>query len=331
MGSTLSQSNGCDAGPPKFGFNPDDPVNVAMDVPGACLPEKDISQLAAQMNNNGEYSFLGAGDTCQCGRRAMFKRTAYKADPLQCCLSNASTIGNYTCDPQYRNGTSTACASIMSTFCSDPSNALSDPGCTAWCAVNPAVCAQSKANACDTLDALTNTPGCLDFCLKNPGMCDSGMVAYCAVPKNSSTAACKCLNSVLVDKKYNPLCGDNACISGGYATSSMLTSRGSGCTIVDCSSYFNIKDANVVNMSGTRIEQQCGDKSASSGSLSSNVSAPGDSVVQESLIFGYPAKTVYTYGFGLLLGVIVVIVIVRRRRSSSSPVVNTPRLITPAS
>ena len=35
--------------------------------------------------------------------KGMYSRKSYNADPKECCLSSALTIGDLTCDPDYRS------------------------------------------------------------------------------------------------------------------------------------------------------------------------------------------------------------------------------------
>jgi len=57
-------------------------------------------------------------------------RVAYTADPSQCCLLGVATIGNTTCDPQYRNKNSNVCMQMNSNECLKiPANINNDPKC----------------------------------------------------------------------------------------------------------------------------------------------------------------------------------------------------------
>lgn len=77
-------------------------------------------------------STVGVGGVC--------KRTAFNGDPLQCCLNNydktgtgcfSDSSGKDTCDPKYRNNTSSECKVELLPYCSG-TLPTDDPASTAW-------------------------------------------------------------------------------------------------------------------------------------------------------------------------------------------------------
>jgi hypothetical protein len=81
--------------------------------------------------------------------------------------------------------------------------------------------------------------------------------------------ACSCINSKIPE--YNPLCVDSTCIQGGYATTPLLTARGSGCQIIDCATQINLANENII-VPQTVINQNCGQNSSPSPTSSSSPS-----------------------------------------------------------
>ena len=121
------------------------------------------------------------------------------------------------------------------------------------------ICRHKLSNYCDRNLSNFNRPECRKFCIENPGSCDKMAMKYCEFDKNrkSKDKFCACLNSKFKDFKYNPLCQDNDCITYGYATTPMITARGSGCQIVDCSVVFDINAGQNVNFEDVEIVQKC--------------------------------------------------------------------------
>jgi hypothetical protein len=60
------------------------------------------------------------------GVRPSVKRKAYAGNAVNCCVSGANLDGSNTCDPKYRSTTAgrvdDGCASVMDTYCDDPTN-----------------------------------------------------------------------------------------------------------------------------------------------------------------------------------------------------------------
>lgn len=77
--------------------------------------------------NNGEWTNFGDNSyNCSVGKHKFYcKRQSYNADPLQCCMRNATTVLGKTCDPQYRSSTNSSCTSLLINHCEKPSNAFS--------------------------------------------------------------------------------------------------------------------------------------------------------------------------------------------------------------
>jgi hypothetical protein len=286
--------HGCSKVPVQHAIsNPEDAIGTVLTVPGGCAPlGTGVSYLSEYIPDNGEYSWAGEGSACyfcsfdkpnsigcsvgcdgiSCcaivGHTGTYKRTSYKADPKQCCLQSASTIGNLTCDPKYRNPTSSNCYEYVKDYCLTGDNIFTADVCASWCANNVQECNQAKSKICNDPSQFTNGY-CKDWCLQNPGLCDTSATMYCSKDKTKDTF-CSCLNSDLMKYKYNPLCEDKNCISHGYATQSMITSRGQGCQIVDCNTYFNVSAGGKTEFQDLNIQQRCGSKSSALSSSNIN-------------------------------------------------------------
>jgi hypothetical protein len=99
----------------------------------------------------GGCECTGTGTTTS-GKRPTVKRIDYKADPLQCCLAPGTKIlGNFTCDPKYRDRDGEGCKPKMKEYC---------------------------------VGEKLNSDKCKDFCQQNEGACDVELKKFCA-DKNS--------------------------------------------------------------------------------------------------------------------------------------------------
>lgn len=99
-----------------------------------------------------------------------------------------------------------------------------------------------------------------NYCLSKDGMgkCDVLMKAYCDTDKGKLDKACSCINSPMAKTKYNPFCEDSNCITAGYPTQGMLTSLGTGCNIVDCSTALTLVNNGGIQLSDPTVTQRCG-------------------------------------------------------------------------
>lgn len=99
---------------------------------------------------------------------------------------------------------------------------------------------------------------CVTNMMSRMGEYDNYMKKYCALSQFANTPECSCINSDILNYQFNPLCTDRKCIDNGYATASMLSSRGNGCQIVDCSTYLDVTAKGNVIFDDTEITQRCG-------------------------------------------------------------------------
>jgi hypothetical protein len=270
--------------------NPDDQIGTVLTVPGACAPAgTGAGWIAGLIPQNGEYEWAGEGSSCfycsngapnsiscsvgcdgvDCcaivGHTGTYKRTSYKADPVQCCITGQPMIGELTCNPDYRNPNSSACYDIVKTYCILGERLFSDKVCQSWCSNNHNECNLYKSKICNDPVNINNAY-CKSWCLQNPGLCDTSAADYCK--NNNPDKFCNCLNSDLIKYKYNPLCEDKSCIDFGYPTSSMVTSRGQGCQIIDCNTYFNVVSEGKVQLTDVDVAQRCGSTQSSQQTLS---------------------------------------------------------------
>lgn len=270
--------------------HPDDEIGNVISVPGGCQPIGS-TYLNGYIPDNKEYEWAGEGAVCyycsfsppnsidcssgcdgvNCcaivGRRGTYKRKSYNADPMACCITGESMIDGLTCHPSYRKTTSDACYRYLKAYCSVGNTLMFDEACQSWCAVNPAECALKKSKLCS--EDFSN-PNCKEWCLQNPGLCDKSAEEYCAKPENKNDTFCACINSELVKHNYNPLCEDKKCITHGYPTESMITSRGDGCKIIDCTTYLNLSSGGKTELNDVTVQQRCGGDSGVGEPISSS-------------------------------------------------------------
>jgi hypothetical protein len=143
----------------------------------------------------------------------------------------------------------------------------------------------------------------LKYCMMNLGSCDTYMKDYCS--KNPSDPKCACITSDMLKFKYNPLCTDQKCIQGGYQTNSMISARGQGCEIVDCSTYLQAKAGGKVDFSDVNIQQRCG-----SGTASTTGNAkPSSNINDTSLSSVYSNHKTLFIGLGIGLAALLVIIL----------------------
>ena len=153
---TTVNESGIPDGCPTFLSNvPDSPIGATINLAGACSGQV-LSQWCPQ---NGEWSAVNAGgcsgrncDYCRVGGGFTTgnqggcdgvccniagngvvtgcRRTSYKADPVACCMANGvKTIGDVTCDPQYRGMAASGCLNVMVQHCGANTANMLTPGC----------------------------------------------------------------------------------------------------------------------------------------------------------------------------------------------------------
>jgi hypothetical protein len=126
--------------------------------------------------------------------------------------------------------------------------------CRTWCAQNKEECNKYMSDRCN--DQWSDHVGCIEWCMQNHGKCDEMMMRWCKA--NPTDPKCSCILSDVQQYQHNPVCIDRKCIDHGYQTSSMISSRGNGCKIVDCNTYLNIKSKGQVQIDDVNLDQQCG-------------------------------------------------------------------------
>ncbi len=271
MGKSASKVSGCE----KAKVDPEDPIGKEIQLENLCAVIGGKGWMDPYIPDNGEYEWAGRGGSCtycihhqpegpKCrpgcdeitiGQGGLYRRKSYLANPEECCLTGKSMIGNVTCDPKYRDNRSTSCFPLMRDFCLKDDHIFTSEICKTWCSDHKDVCDDVLLRRCSVSD-LNSSKECLDLCMKNMGKCDTAMDNFCQ--KNPGDGKCACLNSAIKKQTtYNPVCVDSDCIRHGYQTSSMLSSRGSGCQIVDCRTYFDIKSQGKVSFEDVNIEQRC--------------------------------------------------------------------------
>lgn len=168
-------------------------------------------------------------------KKSAYCNNADKIETNEICLS-------------YCKNNMVQCKSGIEDYCKKDNNIFTKNICSAFCNMetNKSWCQETKGLYCNQDAGKVNEEGCKDFCMTQDGFghCDSAFEAHCEVDKTKQEELqdprCTCLNSKVA--KYNPLCVDTKCTDTGYATSSMLESKGSSCNITDCSQYVGLKD-----------------------------------------------------------------------------------------
>jgi hypothetical protein len=188
--------------------DPNDEIGQVIQMNDACVFHGvgGMSQAARLIPDNGEYSWAGTTGSCAvcstCAPRRMersgdcddsghcgwdgtipqYKRTSYTAPVDECCIKQAKTIGNKTCDPKYKDGyLSGNCDNTFSNYCANKgSGALTDDKCKAW--LNRAGSGgDSVLNNVCVGNALTDDI-CQNWCLRNPEKCSTNFASYCSDP-----------------------------------------------------------------------------------------------------------------------------------------------------
>lgn len=317
---------GCGELPDAVGVpnNPEDPIGYSRDLIGRCYPTYSWAQRFDSIKNgylpaNNEYILSSTSRPCYfCGTREgvetscssgctdwfkccsiygngySYKRDNYKAEPLQCCLNTVITIGQDTCDPLNRDGSSSNCKSLIKEYCKG-NNLFSDQKCIQWCNENKDLCKGLMQSKCNDVNSITFDPSCKEFCLNNAGMCDSGSRKFCA--EKNPDPYCACLNSDSNRFSHNPVCQDGDCVKNGYKTNDMIELSSHGCSIMECGVYLKLQNVDNFNFTDNNITQRCGqteksepiknisltDVSAYDTNSTSNGALPSDSTLSTKL------------------------------------------------
>lgn len=282
---------GCDRLPaPSFNVNdPSDPIGVLKSIPNVCFGHGSFNAFRNYSNSlipqNGEYELSentldchfcslypgtevncssGCADIGCCsiiGQKPTFFRTKYSADPIQCCLTSSVLIDGKTCDPMNRDGSMGNCKSIIKDYCTG-TNLTSDQNCIEWCNTNKDLCDGVMKTRCNDINSIKFDPVCKDFCLNNAGLCDTASRVYCA--NNNQDSYCSCFNSPANIYRENPACQDSNCIRNGYKTTDLINLSKNGCTVMDCSIYFNLNNIGNFSFQNNNLSQTCGNKTSNS-------------------------------------------------------------------
>lgn len=300
----LKMGNSCDSKIPKQYINdPLDKVGTVKRMNDVCAPSGEGSKYFLKyIPQNGEYEWHEDNSDkcfycwdkhgkpsvcskgCSTGTTGKYKRKYYTADPNKCCsLTDSITLGDHSCDPNYRGPLAEGCKNNMMKKCieGNDTDIFHKEECRLFCASDKdKVCHFRKREICNNPDN-EMTSDCLQWCKENPGECDNSMVKFCSLTENINNPLCSCINTFLdvfmdngdVKKKtkFNPLCVDDKCIKSGYATQSMLTSRGNGCEIVNCNVYNLIKDAHKGDINHNSVVQNCGGESTEPHNVKSKI------------------------------------------------------------
>lgn len=237
--------------------NPDDKLGNRMEMSDLCV-KYNISSAQQYLPKNGEYVIDGTTGSCNAclnceplnmdsgsgcevgfwgncvsggGGHPNYKRAAYKAPQNDCCLSGKTTIGDYTCDPKYRDGAaSNACSTIFNTKCNG--SALSGADCKTWCTKNNNLCKPRIQQFCN-IDNNMSSQFCKDNAKTLGGM-DVGVNNWCKGNPDDNFCACYKAayggSNELVDPAVKallarPECYVTTCASGsGYKYDNMRTS-----------------------------------------------------------------------------------------------------------
>ncbi len=285
--------------------DPDDKIGSKKVVHNGCaMIGSESNFLADKIPSNGEYKWTGAGDYCHycsdapgnlttspwcdgtccpiLGGQGVYERTAYRADPKQCCITGARTIGDVTCDPDYQDTKNSTCDNHLSANCTG-ANLFDNERCRNWCAKNKEGCQENKEAYCNDTDNPLS-PACKTFCSANPKKCDASAVKFCAEPANVDDPFCACINSFVpphVSRSHDPVCWDRKCQIGGYQTTAMGSA--SDCKIVSCDVYYTIDGATRANIASNHVVQKCGtDDEKKTDNLTGGIDSSGTPVVDST-------------------------------------------------
>lgn len=264
---------------PTYMFNnPNDKIGEKKAIKNGCGTEQELLKYIPQ---NGEYEWAGGEydyENCCGNDQGYYKRKKYLADNNECCKILNPTIGDKTCDPEFRGPFADGCGTIMENYCindteqeAHKNKIFSQSSCSLWCSKNndnKEICNQRKGELCNDANNI-EFPECKQWCLENPGKCDAGMSEYCKKPKNIHDPVCSCINSFIDFKDRdinNPRCVDKNCIVNGYSTAAMLNNK-IECQNISCDVYYDMDENKRVNIHENFISQTCGGKTTTPHSI----------------------------------------------------------------
>ncbi len=193
-------------------------LNKTMDNPYGCgrVNESgtfnDLVKYGWGYPDNGEFEYGGAGSKCnicwwdwgcECpdkkdwadGKRGKVKRVAYKAPENKCCETGNQLIDGKTCDPKYKDPTSSACRTSMESYCAKDNN-ITKPRCReALFNTDNGKLIESATKHCEVGGPERNE-FCMEFCSKKSkeSVCNSAATAYCQ-RNPTNTDYCGCINT----------------------------------------------------------------------------------------------------------------------------------------
>jgi len=202
----MGNENSCDAQPYKFtlaelkdlaiqdGKQMEKGCGAAIEGRTAGNCEETLRSEGFGWPDNGEFDWGGMGSDCnlctwnygcECnqggqyigGKRGKVKRVAFKGDPTECCLANTSgkdsvkTIGDFTCDPKYRNPGGTDCVNVYADYCKVGNRMINDPKCKALESSSYTVFSNLMKDKCN-LDDFYQTTECINWCNNNSTQCN---------------------------------------------------------------------------------------------------------------------------------------------------------------
>ncbi len=127
-------------------------------------------------NHWGEECF-DAGSGGRWGRRGKIKRREFKGDKLQCCLNNTKNPGahkiqdGYTCDPNYRNPTSSDCRQAIISFCGVDNRIINDTRCVDLSSSDATTFNTLMERHCNSSDENAKGSKCINWCESNRTSC----------------------------------------------------------------------------------------------------------------------------------------------------------------
>jgi hypothetical protein len=165
----------------------------AIDGPSAGDCQDWLRQKGFGWPENDEFEWGGTGDNCnlcsfeygcECntwgqnvtGKRGKVKRKSFKGDPSECCLANMErkdgnkTVGNFTCDPKYRDPNSTDCTNIYADYCKQGDRMMTDTKCQYLAQSNSTLYNSLMKEKCNT-DQYYQHSTCINWCANNSTEC----------------------------------------------------------------------------------------------------------------------------------------------------------------
>lgn len=266
--------------------NTNDTIGTNIEMSDLCT-NHNPSSAQPFIPQNGEYSLGGGGNSCYAclscepnnmdsgsgceqgfwgncvsgtGNHPTYHRTSYNADKDACCKSGgATTMGNLTCDPKYRNGAdSQDCSGTFSNICMG--SALKSTSCATWGNNNKNTYNTRVSTYCDKnlsdswcRDKMVAIGGIdttvADYCNLHPTDVFCG--CYTALAASSSES----INAESAAVLARPECYVKTCSSGqAYMTTDMRGNR--TCPSVNlCNNVINLNGNTKVALTG--VNQSC--------------------------------------------------------------------------